>query len=68
MRRGARRPPRLPPGPPKPPRLWNLPGHGKLRATAHPPPDLPTPLGNPGRPPSTPRIPTATHSHDGEGN
>jgi hypothetical protein len=57
------RPPKSPP-----PRLWKLPGYGKLRATAHPPPDLPTPLGNPGRPPSTPRIPTATHSRDDEVN
>jgi hypothetical protein len=31
----------------RPPRLWNLTGHGKLRTTGHPPPDLPTPVGNP---------------------
>jgi hypothetical protein len=31
-----------------PPRLWKLTGCGKLRATGHPPPDLPTTVGNPG--------------------
>lgn len=29
-------------------RLWKLTGHGKLRASAHPHSDLPTPVGNPG--------------------
>jgi hypothetical protein len=48
-----------------PPRLWKLTGCGKLRTTSHPPPDLPTTVGNPGpRPP--PGIPTATHSLDGQ--
>jgi hypothetical protein len=31
-----------------PPRLWKLTGCGKLRATGHPRPDLPTTVGNPG--------------------
>jgi hypothetical protein len=30
-----------------PPRLWKLTGCGKLRTTSHPPPDLPTTVGNP---------------------
>src|SRR6185436_1570476 len=47
-----------PPGPPGQakrsphPRLWKLTGCGKLRATGHSPPDLPTTVGNPAlRPP-----------------
>ena len=35
------------------PRLRNLTERGKLRATTHPPPDLPTPVGNPGLRPTT---------------
>ena len=50
-----------------PPRLWKLTGCGKLRATVHPPPDLPTTVGNPGRPSTTPGLPqlhTASATRD----
>jgi hypothetical protein len=50
-----------------PPRLWNLAGYGKLRATTHPPPrTFPHPLEIPAHHPPTSGIPTATHSRGDE--
>ena len=47
-----------------PPRPWKLTGCGKLRTTGHPPPDLPTTVGNPAsiHRPGFPQLRTASAS------
>ena len=72
MKRARAAAPAPSPAPPKspPPRLWNLPGHGKLRATAHPPRTFPHPLeilGARPPPPGFPQLRTAATTRATEG-